>query len=103
MLSSATSAYNLVKNNKFRRRVEERASEFAAKFFAVAERRERLRPTWRGTEADRRQHANDLVHRAFAEIVDRRFVDRPIGSVKNFGRVNRFGDGGFAASGRPDD
>ena len=100
---SVDDACKLVENNEFRRRIEERAGEFAAEFFAVAQRRERLRPTRRRPETDRRQHTNDFFHRAVAEIVDRRFIGRPIGAAENFGRVNRLRDGTFAASGRADD
>lgn len=100
---SIDDARKFVENNEFRRRVEERASEFAAEFFAVAERRERLRPTRRRPETDRRQHADDLLHRTLAETVDRRAVGRPIGAAENFGRVNLLRDGTFAAAGGADD
>ncbi len=100
---SVDDARKFVEYNEFRRRVEERAGEFAAELFAVAQRRERLRPTRRRAETDRRQHPNDFLRRAFAEIIDRRLVGRPIGAAENFGRVNRFRDGTFAASGGADD
>lgn len=100
---SVDDARKFVENNEFRRRVEERAGKFAAEFFAVAERCERLRPTRRRTETDRRQHADDLLHRTLAETVDRRAVGRPIGAAENFGRVNLLRDGTFAAAGGADD